>query len=126
MVNILYLLAMIPMVALAGAGNGYEACIEGAYGAADVVHCMNKEQERLEGVVRQRAGRLRSCLPEKRRGEIDLLDAAWNEWRDARCGLFIGASGGSGDVEDAAECMVKAASDYADDLHAFVDRYCSR
>ena len=124
--NIFYILVMIPIVALGGGGNEYEACVESAYGTVDVVQCMNKEQERLEGVVRERAGRLRSCLPEKRRGEVDVLDSAWDEWREARCGLFIGASGGTGDVEDAAECLVKATRDYADDLGAFIDLYCSQ
>ncbi len=105
----------------------YDTCLKAAGGATmDVVMCMGKEEDRLRTLIDKRVAKLRSCLPPDRRGEVDTLYRAWDEYAQSTCGLYIGASGGTGDKEDAGECGIDTAGDFAEKLQSLIDIYCTK
>lgn len=109
------------------ASASYDACLKIAGGATmDVVRCMDREYERLETVIRKRLERLRRCLPLERHAEIETLYRSWGDYSQSKCGLYVGASGGTGDKEDAGECLIDSADDFADELKEFIEIYCGK
>ena len=106
------------------ASKTYDMCIKNAYSTMDVLVCMGKEQNRLEKKIRKKIEILSKCMPKQRYADIIRLNDKWNEFSEAKCNLFIGASGGTGDNEDAAECLINEESDYLETLQSFVDIYC--
>ncbi len=123
--NVLILPAILTLSLSAKPSPSYDACIKASGGATmDVVMCMGKEEDRLRALIGKRVAKLRSCLPASRRGEVDALYRAWDEYAQSKCGLFIGDSGGTGDKEDAGECGIDAADDFADELKEFIEIYC--
>ncbi len=123
--RILFSLALIAISLFAKTSKEYDVCMKNATSTIDFLQCMDRENERLEQLIRKRAEKLKACIPPKRRGEVENMDSAWWEYKEAKCNLYVGASGGTGDTEDAMDCLVNEASDYADTLQDFIDTYCS-
>ena len=119
------LMLVAAALVMAKTGKEYGTCLKNAYSTIDFLQCMDRENERLERLIHKRADRLKECIPKERKDEVERMDSAWWEYKEAKCNLYVGATGGTGDMEDAMDCLVNEASDYADTLQDFLDVYCS-
>lgn len=109
----------------AESGETYQKCMEYAGGATqDVVACMMQENERLDQLIRAKSSQLEQCVPKKMRSDLRSTTYAFDSFKEGKCELYIHLSGGTGDVEDALECMVNESSRYADDLEKLLKEYC--
>ena len=124
--KIIVLSVLIAISLLATASKEYGTCLKNAYSTIDFLQCMDRENQRLEQLILKRVKKLKACIPKERKNEVENMNNAWWEYKEAKCNLYIGTTGGTGDAEDAMDCLVNEASDYADTLQDFLDVYCSK
>ncbi len=122
--SIVMVLIAVTLV-MAKTSKEYNTCFKNASSTIDFLQCMDRENERLEQLIHKRVEKLKACIAQKRRSGVELMDSAWWEYKEAKCNLYVGTTGGTGDAEDAMDCLVNEASDYADTLQDFLDVYCS-